>query len=126
MKFTFRKKYLLLSILLFLVEVGIALFVKDRFVRPYVGDFLVVILLYFFVRTFLDAPPRWVALGVLTFAFAVEVGQHFQLVKLLGLNDSELARTVIGTGFDWGDLLAYALGVGVVFLVDTAFQPTSE
>jgi len=32
-------------------------------------------------------------------------------VKLLGLGHSQLARTVIGTGFDWGDLVAYTLGI---------------
>ena len=110
-KFAFNRYYFLATLLLFGIEVLIALYVKDRFVRPYVGDFLVVILIYCFLKTCWRESPLRVGLYVLLFAFAIEVGQHFQLVKLLGLNDSELARTVIGTGFAWGDLVAYTLGV---------------
>ena len=36
--FRFRLNYFLVFLLLFLVEVCIALFVRDRFVRPYLGD----------------------------------------------------------------------------------------
>ena len=106
-----HKSYLLATLLLFLIEVCIALFIHDKFIRPYFGDFLVVILIYCFLKTFWNAAPWKVGLWVLLFAFAVEVGQHFQLVKLLGLDHSEVARTVIGTGFAWGDLVAYTLGV---------------
>lgn len=109
--FAFRKNYFAAAVLLFLIETGIALFVNDRFVRPYVGDFLVVILIYCFLKSFWKATPSKVGLYVLLFAFAVEAGQHFQLVKRLGLHHSELAKTVIGTGFDWGDLVAYSLGI---------------
>lgn len=35
------------------MEVLIALYVRDRFIRPYVGDMLVVVLVYSFVRIFL-------------------------------------------------------------------------
>ena len=37
-------------VLLLGVECLIALYVRDRFIRPYVGDMLVTVLLYFFVR----------------------------------------------------------------------------
>ena len=54
---TFNLKFFLLALLLFIVEVMIALFVHDNFVRPYVGDYLVVMLIYCAVRTFLNASP---------------------------------------------------------------------
>ncbi|MEO1257774.1 MAG: DUF2809 domain-containing protein [Bacteroidota bacterium] len=111
MKLTINKKYAVAAVLLFLVEVFIAIYIKDRFVRPYIGDFLVVILIYCFVKSFWNGSPFRVGLYVLLFSFAIEVGQYFQLVKLLGLDHSKLAKIVIGTGFDWGDLLAYTLGV---------------
>jgi len=109
-----HKFYLLATVLLFLVEVFIALFVRDRFIRPYFGDFLVVILIYCFVKTFWNVAPWKAGLAVWLFSFAIEIGQYFQLVKLLGLQHSELARTVIGTGFAWEDLVAYTLGVAAV------------
>ena len=115
---TFNKKYLLATALLLLIEVGIALFVKDRFVRPYVGDFLVVILIYCFLKTFWDESPLKVGLCVLLFSFTVETGQYFRLVERLGLEHSKIARTIIGTGFDWGDLVAYTLGIACTLLVE--------
>ena len=118
MKLAFHKNYFIAAVFLFLVEVFIAVFIKDRFVRPYGGDFLVVILIYCFIKSFWNGSPFRVCLYVLLFAFLVEVGQHFQLATLLGLNHSELARVVIGTGFDWGDLLAYTLGVLTVLVVE--------
>jgi uncharacterized membrane protein len=41
--FRFHKTYFLLAVLLFVIELLIALYLHDRFIRPHVGDFLVVI-----------------------------------------------------------------------------------
>lgn len=116
--FTFNRKYLLFSILLFLIEVMIALFVRDGFIRPYVGDFLVVILIYCVVRTFITASPVKVAIGVLLFSYFIEVLQYFQIVDRLGLSGNVIAKTVIGFGFEWWDLLAYTLGAGLILLLE--------
>lgn len=69
---TFNRKYFALASLVFVMEVCIALFVKDKFVRPYVGDVLVVILMYCFVKSFFKWNVNTVALGVLAFAFLIE------------------------------------------------------
>ena len=44
--------YLAAFVILFLIEAAIALWVHDRFIRPYIGDVLVVVLVYVFVRIF--------------------------------------------------------------------------
>ena len=119
--FTFNKHYFAATILLFFTELFIALFIKDEFIRPKVGDFLVVILIYSFLKTFWNAPPLKVGICVLLFAIAVEVGQYFELVNLLGLGHSKLARIVIGTHFAWGDLVAYTLGVLAVLGVEKLY-----
>ncbi|HIB66328.1 MAG TPA: DUF2809 domain-containing protein, partial [Phycisphaerales bacterium] len=41
--------YLVLTLLLLAVEVYIGLYVRDSFIRPFVGDMLVVVLLYCFL-----------------------------------------------------------------------------
>ncbi|MGB3800097.1 MAG: DUF2809 domain-containing protein [Lewinella sp.] len=119
--FTFRPFYLLLTLLLFIVEVLIALYVRDTIVRPYGGDFLVVILIYCFLRTFIDRPPLPLAVVTLLFAFAVEFAQLFRIVEVLGLQGIRLAEIVIGTGFSIPDLIAYTLGVGVVYVLDRRY-----
>lgn len=113
-----NKTYLILTIFLFVIEVLIALFVHDNFIRPYVGDVLVVILIYCFVKSFLDLPEFILAIGVLLFAFAIEFLQYVKIVNVLGLEKSELMRTVLGTSFAWLDLLAYVVGIGIVLMAE--------
>ena len=45
--------YIISFLVIFCIEVLIALYVCDNFVRPYIGDVLVVVLVYSFVRIFL-------------------------------------------------------------------------
>lgn len=116
--FHFNVRYFLLAVLLFITEVIIALYVRDNFVRPYLGDYLVVILLYCAVQTFIKASVWTVAVAVLLFAYLIEALQFFHFVKLLGLQDNKLASIVLGTGFEWADLLAYTLGVATVVLIE--------
>lgn len=114
----FNIRYFIAAVLLFVTEVLIALYVRDTFVRPYFGDYLVVILLYCFVRSFVQASPVKVAIAVLLFAYLIETLQYFQIVNRLGLQHNRVARTVIGYGFDWRDLLAYTLGIITVIIVE--------
>ena len=90
----------------------------DRIVRPYVGDFLVVMLIYCFIKSFLDTLVVQTAVGVLLFAYAIEVLQYFRIVELLGLQHSTLGRTVIGSSFEWIDLIAYTLGVLIIIMTE--------
>lgn len=114
----FYKAYFLLTILLFLIEVFIAVLLHDAIIRPYGGDFLAVILIYCFVKSFLNTPVKTTALAVLLFSYLIETLQYFHLVDLLGLEKSKVARVVIGTSFTWTDLLAYTLGILLVLLIE--------
>src|SRR3954470_24994233 len=88
---TFNFKYFLLAFVLFVIEVLIALFVRDNFIRPYFGDYLVVILMYCAVRTFVKASPLKIAIGVLLFSYIIEVLQYFKIVDRLGLSGNIIA-----------------------------------
>lgn len=122
--FKFNLKYFVAAIFLFIVEVLIALFVRDRFVRPYFGDYLVVMLVYCAVRSVIQATPSKVAIGVLLFAYLIEMLQYFRIVDLLGLEKNRIAKVVIGYGFDWSDILAYTLGVITIIIVERARSET--
>lgn len=116
--FKLRWKYLVVAILLFVVEVLIAVYVNDNFVRPYFGDFLVVILIYYFIRAFLKIPVNLLAISVLLFAYLVEVLQYFKFIKLLGLQHSRLANIILGNSFQWIDIVAYTLGILFILLIE--------
>jgi hypothetical protein len=115
---TFNLKYFLLAIIFFITEVFIALFVHDGFIRPYVGDYLVVMLIYCAVKTFVKAAPLKTAAGVLIFSYVIEVLQYLDIVERLGLSGNAIAKTVIGYGFEWWDILAYTLGVITILIME--------
>ncbi|WP_199137065.1 ribosomal maturation YjgA family protein [Pedobacter sp. ASV12] len=120
--FRFNLKYFLLAILIFLIEVFIALYIHDAIIRPYIGDVLVVILLYYAVKSFLPVPVLPTAIAVLIFAYLIEILQYFQYVKWLGLQNSHLANVVMGNSFAWTDLMAYTIGIVLVLLFEK--EPT--
>ena len=76
-----RLGYGLAALLILVAEVLIALFVRDRFIRPYGGDILVTLLICCAIRVILPKGYRLpIGGGVLLFAILVEVGQYFGLV----------------------------------------------
>lgn len=115
---TFNKTYFILAVLLFVTEVVIALFVHDSIIRPYGGDFLVVILLYCIVKAFFSLPVIKTSIAVLAFSFLIELLQYNNFIGYLGLENSDLARTIIGNSYEWIDLLAYVLGIATVIITE--------
>lgn len=111
-------RYFLLIILLLMAELLIAAYMHDAFIRPYGGDFLVVILLYCLIRNFSNISVRKTALGVLVFAYIVEISQYFHLVSLLGLQHSRLALLILGSSFSFKDILCYTLGILLVLIIE--------
>lgn len=116
--FSFNKTYFLLTLLLLLTEVLIGLFMHDAWIRPYGGDFLVVILLYCTIKSFANTSIFTTACCVLLFAYAVEISQHFHLASLLGLQNSRLAVMLMGTSFSFTDMLVYTLGILLVIVTE--------
>lgn len=110
MRLAFTPRYALVACLLLAIELVIGLYVHDRFIRPFVGDLLVVWLIFFLCRSLLVTSSPRLLLAVWLFCCAVEFGQYWRLVELLHLQQLPLARIVIGATFDGMDLLAYTLG----------------
>jgi len=115
-RLTFNRKYFFLTVLLFLIEVYIAIFINDQLIRPFVGDVLVVILIYCFVKSFWKVRSRVAAISVFVFACVIEGLQYLNLVDRLGLAQNKILATILGTTFDWKDILAYALGTVIILV----------
>ena len=113
---TFNKKYGFAFVLLLLVEILIGVFINDNFIRPFIGDVLVVILIYCLIKTFLKKECVLLPLYIFIFATAVEICQYFDLVTILGLQNNRLARIIIGTTFDINDLVCYFVGFVTLIL----------
>ena len=110
-----RLVYLGLTFVLLAVEVLIALFVHDNFIRPYIGDVLVTVLICAFLRIFIPKGVKLLPLYVFIFAAGVEVLQYFRIVELLGLSDNRFFSILIGSVFDVKDVVCYGIGCVIFF-----------
>lgn len=118
----FQPQYGFISVLLLITEILIAVFVKNSFLRGTVGDILVVILIYSFVQTFFRFDKKKTLIGVVVFAFLVEISQLFNLTKVLNVERFPIISLILGSTFDWMDLLAYLIGGGIVFWVEKYYE----
>ncbi|NDW09966.1 DUF2809 domain-containing protein [Dysgonomonas sp. 520] len=117
-KIRFDFKSFLIFLLIFVVEVLIALFVNDNFIRPYGGDILVVVLMYYFCKSFIQTKPLYLIVPLLLFAYSVEFGQYMNLVEVLGMQDNKVMRVVIGSSFSWYDIICYTIGAIICYVID--------
>ena len=105
-----RFGYAIAFLVLLITEILIALFVRDDFIRPYGGDILVTVLICAAVRILFPTGIRLLPLWVFLFAAAVEIGQYFDFVTLLGLGNITFFRILLGSTFSVADLICYAAG----------------
>ena len=122
----YRLVYLSIFVLLLAIEVLIALYVRDSFIRPYFGDVLVTVLLCCLVRIFLPMGVKLLPLYVFAFAVGVEVLQYLNIVSLLGLDEYSFFRIVIGTTFSFSDIVCYLIGCTVFWGVETMSRARAE
>lgn len=116
MPLKFSLKYLLLTVFIFLIEVLIATALKDIFfVRAYLGDVIVVILLYTFVKSFFTVNNQKLILGIFIFSCMVEFAQCFNIAEKLGFQPGSLMYIIIGNSFSWIDILCYAVGCLILY-----------
>lgn len=118
-----RIKYLIATIVLLLIEVFIALYVHDNFIRPYIGDVLVVIVIYTFIRIFIPEKCKLLPLYIFIFAAGVELLQLINILEFLALQDAKFLRIIIGATFDIKDIVCYAVGC-VLLSVYQIFSPS--
>lgn len=108
--FGFNLKYFIMFLILFATEIFIALFVKDKIIRPFVGDILVMLLMYTFIRSVLVKQIKRLPVYLFVFAVAVEISQYFKLVEVLGLSNNKFIAVIMGTSFDIKDIACYLAG----------------
>lgn len=116
-KFRFHLGYLLLAMVLFLVEIAIAKY-TGGWIRHYLGDVLVVILIYSALMTIVNFNRKAVILFTLIFAFAIEFSQYFKLADRLGFEQGNVPYIVLGNTFSVADLVCYAVGCLIILLFE--------
>lgn len=115
--FKFSSRNLLIAIVIFLAEVLIATKLKDiYFVRAYLGDVLVVMLMYYFIKAFFNFSPAKLIIGIFIFSCIIEFAQYFHFGELLGFKDNRIMMIVLGNSFSWIDIICYLAGCVLLFL----------
>lgn len=121
-----RITYILIFILLFAVETLIAVFVHDRFVRPYIGDVLVVMLVCAFLRVFIPEKIRFLSVFATLFAVLIEALQYFDFVKLMGLENNPVISVALGRTFDLKDIICYVIGGAIFFVAEQLIRRRAD
>jgi hypothetical protein len=118
MTFKFNKTYTLLFISILIIEMLIAAFLTSGFIRHTFGDYLVVILLFCFFKSFINVSSFYIAIYVLLFAYSIEFLQLINLLQILSLENNHLAKLILGSTFHISDLVAYTLGIITVIIME--------
>lgn len=121
-----RVLYALAFAVILITEVLIALFVRDAFIRPYGGDILVTVLICCLIRILFPSGIRLLPVWVFLFAAAVELGQYFDVVTLLGLGENRFFRILLGSTFSWADIICYGAGCVLFFAVERLLLKNSK
>lgn len=87
-------------------------------VRSYLGDVLVIVLLYSAIMSVAALNKKSVVLFTLIVAFVIEFSQYLKLAELLGFAPDSLAYIVLGNTFSGADLGCYAIGAILILLVE--------
>jgi hypothetical protein len=109
-----RKIYLLL--IPFVMGLGI-LSRKFSYLLPdllntYLGDAIWAAMIYVMVAfVFANKLPKQIAVLSLLFCYTIEVSQLYQAPWINAIRSNTLGTLVLGSGFLWSDLLAYAIGI---------------
>lgn len=104
-----RWVYFCLSLIMLGAEILIGAFAHG-FIRNYVGDVLIVVLIFSIIRIFFVEKPKLLALYVMAFAFFVELLQLIRFFGLINESTPEIIQIIAGSTFSLEDLLSYAVG----------------
>ena len=93
------------------------------FIAQYGGDALWAMLVYWLLAVIWprSAPTR-LALWAFAISLLDELSQLIDWHWLQSLRGTQLGALVLGQGFLWSDLVCYAVGVSLAFVIDVAIR----
>jgi hypothetical protein len=94
-----------------------------NFLNAYLGDALWALMIFMiFGFIFITMDKRIVALIGLSFCYFIELSQLYHANWIDTIRKTTLGGLILGSGFLWSDLLAYAIGVGVGLIFELSFK----
>ena len=117
-----RYKYLIIFITILIIELTIAIFLKQGFIRENIGDVLVVPCIYALLK-FIFPKTKHLALYVLILAIIVEFLQLLNITNIIS-NNNKILSIVLGGTFDIKDIICYT--VGYILIIINKKTPNSN
>lgn len=110
-------KYFIGFIITLLIEVIIALCIKNNIIRNYIGDVLVIICIYFLAKTIFENKLKNIAIYILILGILVEILQYFNITQYIAGNSKAL-KIILGSTFDIKDIICYIIGYCIIKLCE--------
>jgi len=102
--------------------ITIALGLASRYFKVvplFVGDILWATMVYFIIRfLFINKPIRFIVIASLFFSYAIETLQLYKAPWIDSIRPTLFGRLVLGSTFNWGDIVSYTVGVGLAALTE--------
>ena len=118
-KFSQNKRVIwsVIGIIILVMEIYIAIFIKGGFIRYYIGDVLATAMLYAFGRAIFKVAPINLAICIFVISLFIEAAQYLKILEILGVKSSIL-RIIFGGTFDWTDIICYLAGCILAYLFE--------
>ena len=126
-KFSQNKRVIwsVIGIIILVMEIYIAIFIKGGFIRHYIGDVLATAMLYAFGRAIFRMAPINLAIFVFVISLFIEALQYFKILEILGVKSSIL-RIIFGGTFDWTDIICYLVGCILAYVFENLSMQKSK
>jgi len=125
---TYKRSRLLYAVMTIIVIVlGLASRKMDKvipnFINIYLGDALWALMIFIaFGFIFRAKETKIVALIGITFCYIIELSQLYHANWIDNIRETTLGGLILGYGFLWSDLLAYAIGIGTGIIIDVLWR----
>jgi hypothetical protein len=101
--------------------------VIPSFINTYLGDALWALMIFFdFGFIFRAMETKIVALIGISFCYFIELSQLYHANWIDNIRETTLGGLILGYGFLWSDLLAYAIGIGAGVIIDILWVKISK
>lgn len=99
---------------------------RTTIIPPIAGDLLYAVMMFFIIKfLFIRLSDRKTALISLSICYIIELSQLYSATWINQLRNTTLGALVLGRGFLWSDMAAYAIGIVLCVLILHKVRPFS-
>lgn len=120
-----RVLYAVMTIIVIILGLSSRKMVNEipNFINIYLGDALWALMVFIALGfIFRDKETKIVALIGIAFCYIIELSQLYHANWIDNIRETTLGGLVLGYGFLWSDLLAYAIGISAGIIIDILWR----